>query len=315
MVSTPVGKKRLYRLYIVGRFGKGRMIPIDGDLFRRLTHVLRLEDGAVIHVFNGIDGEWSAVLRCGVAHRGGGRLHLQRPIRSQPRPSSGPVLGFCPVKAKSLEYLLVKGTELGAAGFLPLISARTVARDFPTKRAMAWITGAAEQCGRLDLPILAPARPLSDLWRADLWRADLWRADLWKADLRRPDLPQADLRRGDTGVMDAFSPRSDGATDTAPYGDKDAGEDAFKTKWNILLCDPDGLPIFDLCRDDIHRDGRRCLCLIGPEGGFCRDESESLARLPGVRRCRLGAHILRSETAGAAALAVLAAGHDRQCRT
>jgi 16S rRNA (uracil1498-N3)-methyltransferase len=47
--------------------------------------------------------------------------------------------------------------------------------------------------------------------------------------------------------------------------------------------------------------------LIGPEGGFSRDEREALLRIPGVVRLSLGPRILRADTAAVAALAVVQA--------
>jgi 16S rRNA (uracil1498-N3)-methyltransferase len=50
-----------------------------------------------------------------------------------------------------------------------------------------------------------------------------------------------------------------------------------------------------------------CAVLIGPSGGFTQDEKEKLAALGFVRPVSLGENILRSETAAAAALAILTA--------
>jgi 16S rRNA (uracil1498-N3)-methyltransferase len=47
--------------------------------------------------------------------------------------------------------------------------------------------------------------------------------------------------------------------------------------------------------------------LIGPEGGFAAPERERLLRLPGVIRLSLGPRILRADTAGVAALALVQA--------
>jgi 16S rRNA (uracil1498-N3)-methyltransferase len=47
--------------------------------------------------------------------------------------------------------------------------------------------------------------------------------------------------------------------------------------------------------------------LIGPEGGFAEDERESLVRQPNILRLALGPRILRADTAGVAALALVQA--------
>ena len=47
--------------------------------------------------------------------------------------------------------------------------------------------------------------------------------------------------------------------------------------------------------------------LIGPEGGFAEDERELLLRQPNILRLALGPRILRADTAGVAALALVQA--------
>jgi 16S rRNA (uracil1498-N3)-methyltransferase len=47
--------------------------------------------------------------------------------------------------------------------------------------------------------------------------------------------------------------------------------------------------------------------LIGPEGGFAEEERESLLRQPHTLRLCLGPRILRADTAGVAALALVQA--------
>ena len=54
-------------------------------------------------------------------------------------------------------------------------------------------------------------------------------------------------------------------------------------------------------------DGKGIDVLIGPEGGFAEEERESLMRQPNALRLCLGPRILRADTAGVAALALVQA--------
>jgi 16S rRNA (uracil1498-N3)-methyltransferase len=47
--------------------------------------------------------------------------------------------------------------------------------------------------------------------------------------------------------------------------------------------------------------------LIGPEGGFAEEERKTLSRQPRILRLSLGPRILRADTAGVAALALVQA--------
>lgn len=58
------------------------------------------------------------------------------------------------------------------------------------------------------------------------------------------------------------------------------------------------------------RDAERIVLVVGPEGGIAADELERLAGA-GARTVRLGPEVLRSSTAGPAALAVLSAALGR----
>ena len=51
----------------------------------------------------------------------------------------------------------------------------------------------------------------------------------------------------------------------------------------------------------------RWAVLIGPEGGFARDELDALGKLPFVTAAGLGPRILRADTAAVAALAIVQA--------
>jgi 16S rRNA (uracil1498-N3)-methyltransferase len=55
------------------------------------------------------------------------------------------------------------------------------------------------------------------------------------------------------------------------------------------------------------RDGTGIDVLIGPEGGFAEEERESLLRQPYRLRLCLGPRILRADTAGVAAMALVQA--------
>lgn len=76
----------------------------------------------------------------------------------------------------------------------------------------------------------------------------------------------------------------------------------------ILLAPEPGTPslpaLLDAHADAMHSGGI-CL-LVGPEGGLTGEECD-LAVAAGYRRCRLGPRVLRTETAGLAALAVVQA--------
>ena len=88
------------------------------------------------------------------------------------------------------------------------------------------------------------------------------------------------------------------------------GEEGASTL--VLVLDPLG----DLALTELDRAGlagasiAHILLVVGPEGGIALEELEALERA-GARRVRLGATVLRTSTAGPAAIAVLSAALGR----
>ncbi len=72
----------------------------------------------------------------------------------------------------------------------------------------------------------------------------------------------------------------------------------------LVFCDEDA-PASGAALDALR--GKPIAVLIGPEGGFDREEREALLALPAVVRLSLGPRILRADTAAVAALALVQA--------
>ena len=131
-----------------------------------LRHVLRLERGAAVALFNGRDGEWEA--RIDGFGRGSCTLSTLRRLRAmQAEPDLW--LVFAPIKRARLEFLVEKTTELGVAVLKPVITRHTIVDRVNVERLRATAIEAAEQCERLTVPRLLEAEPLAKL--ASAWPA------------------------------------------------------------------------------------------------------------------------------------------------
>ena len=131
-------------------------------LAHQLGRVLRLEPGARIVVLPG-DGRAFAVEITELAKRSATGSVVAE-IDAPPLPAVHLTLHPCSLKADKFEWVLQKGTELGVARFVPVISERSVVRPAAAllrkyERWQAILREAAEQCGRATLPALA--EPLS----------------------------------------------------------------------------------------------------------------------------------------------------------
>jgi 16S rRNA (uracil1498-N3)-methyltransferase len=70
------------------------------------------------------------------------------------RPGRHVYLFWSLLKRENNEYIIQKCTELGVSNFVPIISERTVKKDFNMARAQKIAIEASEQCGRGDIPAI-----------------------------------------------------------------------------------------------------------------------------------------------------------------
>lgn len=136
------------------------------DQSRYLTQVMRLKLGDSLLVFNGRDGEWRCViaeiLKKGVVLRAGEQVRPQ---------TMGPdvQLLLSVVKKSALEFAVEKATELGARRVGLVVTHRTQTQHVRMDRLDAIAIEAAEQTGRLDVPMIEEPVRLGEL--LDHWEA------------------------------------------------------------------------------------------------------------------------------------------------
>lgn len=121
---------------------------------------MRAHPGDEILAFNGKHGEWLARVE-------------GRPVRAEaltcleltsPQLDAPDVwLLFAPLKKARTNYAVEKATELGVCRIIPVRTERTNAKRVAIKRLEAIAVEAAEQCGGLTVPEIAPLSRLDDI--------------------------------------------------------------------------------------------------------------------------------------------------------
>lgn len=141
----------MIRLSVTSPLAADAAIAPTLDQSRYLTQVMRLKTGDDLLVFNGKDGEWRAevaeVLKKGVILR----------AVEQTRPQvHGPdlELWIAVVKKARVETIVEKATELGARRVRLVLTQRTNADRIRMDRLDAIAEEAAEQTGRMDVPMI-----------------------------------------------------------------------------------------------------------------------------------------------------------------
>lgn len=233
------------RFYCREVLSPGAHIDLPAPVARHAVRVLRLPPGAAVVLFDGRGGEYDARIERIERDRVVAALGAWRDVE---RESGLTVTLIQAVQAgEKMDYTVQKAVELGVSQIVPVDSRRSVTRlsgERAARRVAHWqgvAAAACEQCGRNQVPQLAPLEKLEN-----------WLARPANGTLRlilAPDAEQA-------------------LVDLPPVT-------------NVQM-------------------------LIGAEGGL--DPQEIIAaQQVGFKAVRMGPRILRTETAGLAALAAMQA--------
>ena len=148
------------RLYISDPLSVGEKIKFTTDDHHYLTNVLRKSAGDQLRLFNGRDGEFLAQLENVSKKSSEAKIKLL--LKSQPQADRHVRLYFAPIKKDRLPFLIEKAVELGVTDFHPVLTTRTENRKYREDKIKSYIKEAAEQCERLDFPILHESLSLTD---------------------------------------------------------------------------------------------------------------------------------------------------------
>ena len=148
---------RTVRLFVPEELSPGSRIAVNARQAHYLGHVLRMEAGEGVALFNGRDGEWRSTI--GAIGRGGCLLEVVEQTRAQ---ESDPDLWlvFSPIKRAGVDFVAAKATELGVAAIWPVMTRYTAVTGINTERLRANAIEAAEQCGRVTVPEVMVPVPL-----------------------------------------------------------------------------------------------------------------------------------------------------------
>lgn len=152
------------RLHQDASLAEGATIEAAPGQAHHLGNVLRRAIGDPVRVFNAGDGEFEATI---AAMRKDRAQFVLGARRRAPAPAPECRLLVAVLKRDPMDWLVEKATELGATLIQPVVTRRTIAERTNAARLAAIARGAAEQCERLSVPMVAEALPLHrvlDAW-------------------------------------------------------------------------------------------------------------------------------------------------------
>lgn len=143
----------IIRLYIEGDYSPNTTLTLTEGRHHYLHHVMRVKPQQILHIFNGIQGEWQASVLDSDKKQTTMQVLLQHRAQHQ-EPFIG--LAFAPIKQRT-EAMIEKATELGVTHLQPLFMDHSVVDKVNQERLQSIAIEAAEQCNRLTIPTIAPA--------------------------------------------------------------------------------------------------------------------------------------------------------------
>jgi 16S rRNA (uracil1498-N3)-methyltransferase len=155
---------RTIRIHVEAGLGAGIEFALPGQAAAHVARVLRLRAGDPLVLFNGDGRDYAAEL---VAV--GPREVRARVLEAQANGSESPlpiVLAQALARGEKMDWIVQKATELGVAGIVPLVTARSEVKldeSRARKRLEHWqavAISACEQSGRARVPAIAPVQPL-----------------------------------------------------------------------------------------------------------------------------------------------------------
>ena len=141
-------------------------VRLEGELAHQITRVLRLAPGDLITLLDNSGAAWTARL-LNVSPRLVTAMLLER-VTLTVEPRVRLTLYQAVPRAKKIEWVLQKGTELGVSAFVPVVAARCqglAPDDLDEAKLDRWrtiVAEATEQSGRAILPTVAAALPLAE---------------------------------------------------------------------------------------------------------------------------------------------------------
>jgi 16S rRNA (uracil1498-N3)-methyltransferase len=133
-------------------------VVLPAALAHQIARVLRLAPGDQIVLLDGGGDEWLVRLTAVAPARVEGVVERRQPGAGEPRLRL--TLYQALLKGDHLDYVLQKGTEVGLAAIVPVLTERTIARTSDERKLTRWrriVQEAAEQAGRAVRLSVCPA--------------------------------------------------------------------------------------------------------------------------------------------------------------
>jgi 16S rRNA (uracil1498-N3)-methyltransferase len=139
------------RIYLDKKLNLDLDLILEKEDAHYLKNVMRLREGDNVFLFNSKDGEFKGEIIS--SDKKNTKVKLISKIENINKPGKISLI-FSLIKSSKLDYLIQKCTEIGVKSFVPVISEKSVVKNFNIKRTEKIIKESCEQSNQLFLPTI-----------------------------------------------------------------------------------------------------------------------------------------------------------------
>jgi len=139
------------RIYLDKKLNLDLDLILEKEDAHYLKNVMRLREGDNVFLFNSKDGEFKGEIIS--SDKKNTKVKLISKIDNINKLGKISLI-FSLIKSSKLDYLIQKCTEIGVKSFIPVISEKSVAKNFNIKRTEKIIKESCEQSNQLFLPAI-----------------------------------------------------------------------------------------------------------------------------------------------------------------
>jgi len=139
------------RIYLDKKLNLDLDLILEKEYAHYLKNVMRLREGDNVFLFNSKDGEFKGEIIS--SDKKNTKVKLISKIENINKPGKISLI-FSLIKSSKLDYLIQKCTEVGVKSFVPVISEKSVVKNFNIKRTEKIIKESCEQSKQLFLPAI-----------------------------------------------------------------------------------------------------------------------------------------------------------------
>jgi 16S rRNA (uracil1498-N3)-methyltransferase len=154
---------KIRRAYHPDVKGSGSLLDLDPEESHHVARVLRLRRGDALSVFDGCGREWDGEIDAIDVRVVRIRVGCERSCPVEPALQVTLFQALC--RPERMEWVIQKGTEVGASAFRPVRTERVETRDPSAERLDRWRRIAIEACkqsGRRAIPEIGPVSGLPE---------------------------------------------------------------------------------------------------------------------------------------------------------